>query len=99
MQKFVEVNTGKQKNDRSNNQSARFTGNKKKSTNIYLLTDDGEILGSTQRENIPWLDVIDVYLDTQNNTSIYTKKGFLEVHNIQKKSHQALTRVQMFPNE
>ena len=53
MQKFVEVNIGKQKqnNDRSNNQSARFTGNKKKSTNIHLVADDGEIL-KIQRENI-----------------------------------------------
>ena len=69
----------KQNNDRSNNQSARFTGNKKKSTNIHLVADDGEILETTQTENIPWLDIIDVYPDTQNNTSISTKKGFLEV--------------------
>ena len=53
---------------------------------------------TTQRENISWLDIIDVYPDTQNNTSIYTKKGFLEVHNVHKtKSHQAFTKVEMFP--
>ena len=63
----------KQNNDRSKNQSARFTGNKKKSTNIHLVADDGEILETTQRENIPWFDIIVVYPDTQNNTSIYTK--------------------------
>ena len=45
----------KQNNDRSSNQSARFIGSKKKSTNIHLVADDGEILETTQRENIPWL--------------------------------------------
>ena len=62
------------------------------------MADDGEILETTQRENIPWLDIIDVYPHTQNNALIYTKKGFLEVHNFQKtKSHQAFTKVEMFP--
>ena len=88
----------KQNNDRSNNQSARFTGNEKKSTNIHLVADDGKILETTQRENIPWLDIMDVYSDTQDNTSIYTKKGFLEVHNVHKtRSHQMVTQVEMFP--
>ena len=83
MQKFAEVNRKKkQNNDRSSNQSARFTGNKRESTNIHLVLDDGKVLEATQRENIPWLDIIDVYPYTQNNMSIYTKKGFLEVHNI-----------------
>ena len=90
----------KQNNDRSNNQSARFTGIKKKITNIHLVTDNGEILETTQRENILWLDVIDVYPDTQNNTLIYTKKGLLGVHNVHKtKSHQAFTKVEMFPTK
>ena len=48
----------KQNNDRSNNQSARFTGNKKKSTNIHLVADDGEVLETMQRENIPWIDSV-----------------------------------------
>ena len=71
---------------------------KKKRTNIHLVADDGEILETTQTENIPWLDITDVYPDTQNNTSIYTKKGIMEVHNVHKtKSHQAFTKVEMFP--
>ena len=39
----------KQSNDMSNNQSARFTRNKKKSTNIHLLADENEILETTPR--------------------------------------------------
>ena len=46
----------KQNNDRSNHQPARCKGNKKKSTNIHLVADDGEILETTQRENITWID-------------------------------------------
>ena len=62
------------------------------------MADDGEILEATQRENIPWLDIIYVYPDTQNNASIYTERGFLEIHNVQKtKSHQAFTKLEMFP--
>ena len=39
-----------------------------------------------------------VYPDTQNNTSICTPNGFLEVHNVHKtKSHQAFTKVEIFP--
>ena len=33
---------------RSNNKSARFTGNKKKNTNIHLVADDGEVLETRQ---------------------------------------------------
>ena len=51
-----------------------LTGNKKKSTNIHLVVDDGEILETTQRENIPWLDIIDVYPDTQNNNQSTLKR-------------------------
>ena len=52
MQKFAEVNTeNKTKKDRSNNQPARFTGSKNKSTNIHLVADDGEILETTQRKH------------------------------------------------
>ena len=62
------------------------------------MTDDGEILETRQQENIPWSDIIDVYQDTKNNTSIYTKNGFLEVHNVHKtKSHKSFTKVEMFP--
>ena len=61
------------------------------------MADDGEILETTQRENIPWLDIRDVYPDTQNNKSICTKKGFLEVHNVHKtKGHQEFTKVEIF---
>ena len=36
--------------------------------------------------------------DAQNNTSIYTKKGFQEVHIVHKtKNHQAFTKLEMFP--
>ena len=68
----------------SSNQSVRFTGNRKKSTNIHLGAYDQEILETAQRESIPWLEIIAVYPDTQNNMSIYTKEGFLEVHNVHK---------------
>ena len=34
----------KQNNDRSNNHYARFTGNKKKNTNIHPVADNGEVL-------------------------------------------------------
>ena len=36
-------------------------------------------------------------MDTQNNTTIYTQKGFLEVCMSTKQSHQAFTKVEMFP--
>ena len=51
MQKFVETIT-EINNDRSNNLYARFTGNKKKNTNINLVADDNEILETTPREDI-----------------------------------------------
>ena len=39
-------------NDRSSNHSSRFTGNKKKSTNIHLVADDGEVLeNNTKRKH------------------------------------------------
>ena len=78
----------KQNNDRSNIQFARLTGNKKKSTNMHLVTDDGDILETTHREDILWLHTIDVYPDTQNNAPIYIPNSFLEVYNVHKtKSH------------
>ena len=86
----------KQNNDRSNIQSARFTGNKKKSTNFTWWQMMGKY--SKQYKDIPWLDIIGVYPHTQNNTSIYNKKSFLEVHNVHKtKSHQEFTKVEIFP--
>ena len=56
-----------QNNDRSNNLSAGFTEHKKKSTHIHLVTDDGDTLETRSRENIPWLDYIDIYPDTQKH--------------------------------
>ena len=52
--KFVEVNNQitTEKNGRSNNESPRFTS-KKKTTNAYLVADDGEVMEITHRENIP----------------------------------------------
>ena len=43
MHGLIEINIQKEKqnNDKSNNQSARFTGNKK-TTNFHLVTDDSE---------------------------------------------------------
>ena len=85
----------KQNNDRSNNQSARFTGSKEKSTNIHLVADDGEVLETMQRENIPWIDSIHVQSE---NTTTYSAKGYSKVHNVHKtRSHPAFTRVQIFP--
>ena len=57
----------KQNDGRSNNQSARFTGNKKKNTNIHLVADEDEILETTPREDIPWIDSIHVQFE--NNTT------------------------------
>ena len=67
MQKFAEVNTEKQNNDRSNNWSARFTGNKKKNTNTHLVEDGNEILETTPREDISWVDSI--HVQSENNTT------------------------------
>ena len=97
MQTFVEVNTGKKKQngDRSNNQSAKFTGNKKKNTNIHLVTDKNGILETTTREDIPWID--SRHVQSENNTT-YSAKGCAKVHEAHKtRSHQAFTRVLMFP--
>ena len=85
----------KQNNDRSNNQSFRLTGNKKKSTNIHLMADDGGISETTQRENIPWTDSICVQ---SKNTTTYSANGYSKIRNAHKtRSHQAFTMVQMFP--
>ena len=46
---FLEKNVEKERyTDRSNNQSARFTGTKK-NTSVNLVVDDSEVLESTQR--------------------------------------------------
>ena len=85
----------KQQNDRLNKQSARIRGHKKKSTNIHLVADHGEILETIHEENIPWLDTIDLNQESLNNTTDYTHKGFLEVHKT--KIYQAFIKVEMFP--
>ena len=51
------------------------------------MADDGEVLETMQRENIPWIDSIHVQSE---NTTTYSAKGY-------SRSHQAFTRVQMFP--
>ena len=59
------------------------------------MVDDEEVLETTQRENIPWIDSIHVQSE---NTTTYSAKGYSKVHNVHKtKSCQAFTRVQMFP--
>ena len=63
---------GKQNNDRSNNQSARFTG-KKKTTTVYLVADYSEIMETTSSEDISWIDFIHVQCD---NSNIYSAKGY-----------------------
>ena len=53
MLKCVAVNTNKtkQNNARSNNQSVRFTGNKK-TTTVHLVADGSETTETAQREDI-----------------------------------------------
>ena len=58
------------------------------------MADDGEVLATMQRENIPWIDSIHVQSE---KTTTYSDKGYSKVHNVLKtRVHQALTRVQMF---
>ena len=95
IQKFVEVNTGKQ--------------NKIITGQIISLLDFQTIRRKApiftwwqrmgkywkQRENIPWIDSIHVQSE---NTTTYSAKGYSKVHNAHKtRSYQAFTRVQMFP--
>ena len=56
---------------------------------------DEEVLETTQREKIPWLDSIHVQCET---TTTYSAKGYSKVQNAHKtRSHQAFTKVEMFP--
>ena len=86
MQRYVEVNKGKQ-NKLMTGQIISLLDLQAISRKAPIFTwvaDDWEISETTQRENLPLLDIIDAYPDTQNNTSIYTKKGFLKVHDVHK---------------
>ena len=84
----------KQNNDRSHNQSARFTANKKKKTNIHLVADENEVLETTPKQDIPWIDSI--HVQTENNTTCSTK-GCPKVQKALRRSHQVFTRLLMFP--
>ena len=56
---------------------------KKKNTDIYLVTNDGEVTETTSGENIPWIESMDVYPDTHNNSTTYNSRYFLYIHNVQ----------------
>ena len=71
----------------------RFTRNKK-TTNVLLVADDSEVLETTPREKIPWIDSIYVHLDS---ITTYSTKGYLMVQKL--RSHQVFTRVQMSPSD
>ena len=59
------------------------------------MANENEILETTPREDIPCIDSICVQSD---NTTTYTAKGCPMVHEAHKtRSHQAFTRVLMFP--
>ena len=99
MQKYVEINTGKQ-NKIMTGQIISLLDLKaiRRKGPIFTWWQMMEKYWKQHKEKIPWLDIIDVYPDTQNNASIYTKKGLLEVHNVHKtKSYQAFTKVEIIP--
>ena len=59
------------------------------------MADENEILKTTPREDISWIDSI--HVQSENNTSC-SAKGCPKVHEAHKtRNHQAFTRVLMFP--
>ena len=71
--------------------SARFSGTRK----VHMVGDGGEVLETMQGENIPWIDYMHIQSE---NTTTYSAKAYSKVHNVHKtRSHQAFTRVQLFP--
>ena len=62
---------------------------------LHYITDDGKVLETMQRENLPWKDSIHIQFE---NTTTYSAKGYSKVHNVHEtRNHQAFTRVQLFP--
>ena len=50
-----------------------------------MVADDGGVLETLQRENIPWIDSPHV---KSENTTTYSAKGYSKVHNVHKtRSH------------
>ena len=59
------------------------------------MADNSEVLETTPRDDIPWIDSINVQTD---NTPTYSTKGYLKAHSVHKsRSLQAFIRVQMIP--
>ena len=98
MQKFAELNMEKHNKMMTGKViSLLDLQEKKKNTNIHLMADETEILEATPKENIPWIDSIHVQSE---NTTTYSAKGCPKVHEAHKtRSHQAFTRVLMFPTK
>ena len=79
---------------RSINKSARFSGTRK----VHMVADDGEVLETMQRENIPWIDFI--HVQSQNNTTTYSTMGYSKVHNVHKtRQSPSIYKSTAVPNE
>ena len=94
---YVKVCRGKDKKPKkgkSNNQSAKFIGNKKM-TIVHIVADDSEILEMTTREDITWLDYTCVQPE---NTTTYSPQGYSKAQKIHKTESTSIHKGRNVPN-